>query len=413
MSTVLIVGIVILCGFVCGEVAKKIGLPKVTGFIVAGIFLNPSLLHIVPDGFTAHTDLVTNIALAFITFSVGGTLYYRRVRRLGKSILVITLCEAEFAFLASVVGLLLLSPLIVGGAGHSWTGTFIPLALLLGCLASPTDPSATLAVTHEYKAKGPVTSTILGVTAFDDVLGIINFSLAMALAHVLVTHEQLSVTSSVISPIGSILGAVLCGIAFGLAFNTITYLIRRETEGALIVVVMGILALTFGVARWLGADELLATMTMGAVVANFNARRGKIFRMLQRYTEELVFVLFFTLSGMQLDVTVLSKNVLLIGALVGFRAAGKVLGAMTGATLSGAPTKVKHFVAGGLIPQGGIVVGLALLMKQEPAFGALADIVISVVIGATVVHELIGPIISKMAIKAAGEIPSANGGSTD
>ena len=139
---------------------------------------------------------------------------------------------------------------------RSWTGTFIPLALLLGCLASPTDPSATLAVTHEYKAKGPVTSTILGVTAFDDVLGIVNFSLATAIARVLVTHQGFSVTSSD-HPSGGERFSVRCFVAsiFGLAFNVITYLIRRETEGALIVVVMAMLALTFGVAPWAGADR--------------------------------------------------------------------------------------------------------------------------------------------------------------
>jgi len=302
---------------------------------------------------------------------------------------------------------LALAPLIVSGDGNSWTGTFIPLALLLGCLASPTDPSATLAVTHEYKAKGPVSSTILGVTAFDDVLGIINFSVATAIAYILVTHEGLSIGSSIIRPLGSILGAVLCGTVFGLIFNTVTYLIRRETEGALIVVVLGMLALTFGVARWIGADELLATMSMGTIVVNYNPRRQKIFRMLERYTEELIFVLFFTLSGMQLDFSALANNLLLVLFLVVFRGLGKTLGAVTGATLSGAPAKVKRYVAGGLIPQGGIVVGLALLMKQEPAFSEISSIVISVVIGATVIHELIGPVVSKMAIKAAGEIPPA------
>lgn len=408
MSAVLAVGVVILCGFVCGEVARKIGLPKVTGFIIAGILLNPSLVHIVPEDFAAHTDLVTNIALAFITFSVGGTLYYRRVRKLGRSILAITFCEAEFAFVVTAAGLLVLAPLIVGGTGNSWTGTFIPLALLLGCLASPTDPSATLAVTHEYKAKGAVTSTILGVTAFDDVLGIVNFSVATAIAYILVTHEGLSIASSIVHPLGSILGAVLCGTIFGLIFNAVTYLIRRETEGALIVVVLAMLALTFGLARWVGADELLATMSMGAIVVNYNTRRQKIFRMLERYTEELIFVLFFTLSGMQLDFAALANNLLLVLFLVFFRGIGKTLGAVTGATLSSAPAKVKRYVAGGLIPQGGIVVGLALLMKQEPAFSHISSIVISVVIGATVIHELIGPVVSKVAIKAAGEIPQAN-----
>jgi len=158
VSAILTIGIVILGGFVCGELAKVIGLPKVTGFIVAGIFLSPSFSHVVPPDFTEHTDLITNIALAFITFSVGGTLHYGRVRRLGRSILTITLFEAEFAFLVSGIGLLALAPLIVGGAGASWAGTYIPLALLLGCLASPTACTVAERVCVSIKEYSPKTS---------------------------------------------------------------------------------------------------------------------------------------------------------------------------------------------------------------------------------------------------------------
>jgi Kef-type K+ transport system membrane component KefB len=277
---------------------------------------------------------------------------------------------------------------------------------LIACLASPTDPSATLAVVHEYKAKGKVTSTVLGAAAFDDVLGIINYSIAIALAQALVLHVKLDFSSAVLAPTVDIFGAVVLGAVFGFAFNLLTRAVSRETEGVLIVAVLAMLSLCFGVASLIGVDELLSTMTMGMIVVNYNPLREKVFKILERYTEELIFVLFFTLSGMHLGFATLVQNLPLVLLFVAFRTVGKVLGAMAGAQIGRSPRKVKKYVAGGLIPQGGIVVGLALLMQQNPAFKDISDIVINVIIGATVIHEIAGPIVSKMVIKAAGEIPA-------
>jgi len=407
MSSVLLVGITVFAGFVGGEVVRKLGLPKVTGFILAGVLLNPTVTGFIPKDFADHTDLVTNIALSFITFSVGGTLFFSRVKRLGKGIISITLFEAESAFVVVFAGMVLVAPLFIHTDGATCTGTFIPVALLVGCLASPTDPSATLAVVHEYKAKGKVTSTILGAAAFDDALGIINYSVAIALSQTLVLHEKLSFSSTVWAPAVDIFGAVALGTAFGFAFNLLTRLLSRETEGVLIVAVLATLSLCFGVASLIGVDELLSTMTMGMIVVNYNRLREKIFKILERYTEEMIFVLFFTLSGMHLSFSTLAQHLALVAFFVAFRTVGKVLGAVVGAQVARSPSKVKKYAAGGLIPQGGIVVGLALLMQQNHAFDDISDIVINVIIGATVIHEIAGPIISKAAIKAAGEIPSA------
>ncbi len=404
MSPIFLIGIILFAGFAAGELAKKLRLPKVTGIILAGVLLNPGVLGIVPGDFTQHTSVVTNVALSFITFSVGGTLLFSRIRKLGKEILLITLCEGEFAFLVTVGGILLVAPLLLHEKS-GWVATYIPTALLIGCLASPTDPSATLAVVHEYKAKGRVTSTIMGVAAFDDVLGIINYSVAVAAARTLTAGQGFDFVSAVAVPVMNIVGAILLGAAFGFAFNAATRALGRETEGALIVLVLASLALCFGVATLIAVDELLATMTMGMVVVNFNALKEKVFKILERYTEELIFVLFFTLSGMHLDFSVLGRNLLLVVAFVVLRTLGKVSGAMTGALAGRSSREVRRYVAGGLIPQGGIVVGLVLLMHQNPAFSGLANVVISVIIGATVIHELVGPVISKAAIKAAGEIP--------
>ncbi len=404
MPGILIIGLIVLFGFISGEAARKIGLPKVTGFILAGIILNPRLTHIVTIEFAEHTELVISIALAFITFEVGGTLHYSKIKKLGKSIIYITLFEGELSFLATAAGIALVSTFFVHASEANFSTLFIPIGLLMGSLASPTDPSATLAVVHEYKAKGPVSSTIMGIAALDDTLGIINFSIAVAVSMVLVTHQSLNFYSSFAIPLYQIFGAIIFGIVNGIIFNFLTVRLRGETEGTLIVSILALLTLSFGISSLINVDELLTVMTAGAFVVNFNSKKEQIFRMLERYTDELIFIFFFTMSGMQLDFSIFLTYLPLAFFFMIFRASGKISGAIIGATVAKSPDKVRKYAWGGLIPQGGIVIGLALLIKQNPAFTNFSDIIISIIIGATVMHELIGPLISRKVIQAAGDI---------
>ncbi|MDZ7722613.1 MAG: cation:proton antiporter [candidate division KSB1 bacterium] len=400
-------GIILFTGFIVGEICSRTGLPKVTGYILAGLILNPGITHFIPASFVEHTGLVTNVALSFITFSVGGTLLYSLVRKMGKSILYIVPFEAEFAYLFVAVSFIVLAP-IMNSSEHSMLTFFVPLGLLLASLASPTDPSATLSVEHEYHAKGEVTSTIMGVAAFDDILGIINFSLAVSVVNIITAHQPFSI-HLILEPALRILLSIMGGGLFGILLNILTKIIQKETEGVLITLIASLLALCYGFAGLLGADELLSTMVMGIVVVNYNFKKEKIFRILERYTEELIFVLFFTISSMHLDFSILIGNYLLILMFVVFRAAGKYCGTFLGGKLSQSSPKVQKYAAGGLIPQGGIVIGLALIIKQNPAFASFSDIILNIVIGATIIHEIIGPIISKFSLAKAGEIHSENG----
>ncbi len=404
MNSILIVGFIIFTGFIFGETVQKLKLPKVTGYILAGICLNPRLLPLIPETFIDHTDLFTDIALAFITFSVGGTLLYAHIKKLGKPIFAITILEAECAMLVVIAGFIGASCLFQDSDMLNMAGMVIPISILLGSLASPTDPSATLAVAHEFKANGQVSSTIMGVAAFDDAIGIINYSLGIAAAGFFINHDSLSISGSIMQPVTAIFGGIGIGIAAGIVFNAFTRFMRKETEGAFIVLIFAMLALCFGITRLAGFDELLATMSMGCIVVNFNPRQKTIFRMLERYTEELIFVLFFTLSGMHLNFSTLTESYMLIFLFVLFRTAGKFTGVMLGASVSNANKKTKRYTAFGLIPQGGIVIGLALLIRTNPAFEHISDSVIGIILGATVIHELIGPVLAKTALKKAGEI---------
>lgn len=404
MDPVLVVGIIVIVGFIFGEIAVKLKLPKVTGYILAGVFLNPGVMTFMPHIAANRTNLIINLALCFITFSIGGTLQYSRLKRLGKGILWITICEAEFAFLAVTIGFLSIAHFFIHGPSIGWFTTYIPLSILAGCIASPTDPTPALAITHEYNSKGAVTSTIMGVAASDDALGIMNFSLAIVIAQSFVLKAPFSLYSSIAVPLMIIFGSLLLGTLFGLLLNIVTKLVSKESEGVLIVVIFGLLACCFGIADVIMCDALLATMVMGIVVVNFNPKQEKIFKVLERYTEELIFLVFFTISGMQLNFSVLPTATILIIFFVIFRIIGKVVGTVCGAVIAGSSSNVKKYTIGGLIPYGGIVVGLALLMKQNAAFASFADIIIAVVIGTTVISELIGSVCLKIALKRAGEI---------
>jgi len=407
----LIVGIIILTGFVLGELANKIRLPKVVGYVLAGLLLNPDLFHFIPPDFVDAADPVTAIALSFITFLIGGTLFFPRIKKLGKSILYITFFEAEFTFLAIVLGFLAIAPFFVHIPHAGWFTVFIPLSILLGSVGCPTDPAATLAVIDEYKAKGRVTSTVLSAAAFDDALGLMTFSVAIVIASIFASGTTTGFRSAIISPLAIIAGSLVLGVVFGFTFNLISTFERKEhikeadgLSGILIVVIFGLLPMCFGVASFFKLDSLLATMTMGAFVVNYHHRKDQIFITLQRYAEGLIFVLFFTLSGMHLKLSVVKTYYMLIVFFILFRAIGKILGTVTGGLLSKSPREVTKYAAGGLLPYGGIVIGLALVIKQNPAFADIADIILSVVIGATIFYEITGAIFAKIALKKAGEI---------
>jgi Kef-type K+ transport system membrane component KefB len=404
MDAILAIGIMVITGLILGELAQKVGLPRVIGFISAGIFLNPDLTGFMPHAAARSANLVINLALCFITFSIGGTLSLVKLKKLGKGILWITALESQAAFLSVTLGFLVITQFFIKGHAIGWINTYIPFSVLIGCIASATDPTPSLAVAHEYKAKGDVTSTIMGVSALDDATGIINFSLAMVIAGGFALHTHFSLYESIGMPVIAIAGSLALGALFGFLLNSVSLFLDKKTEGVLIVAIFGFLALCYGATNAFKWQSLMATMAMGVMVVNLNPIHEKIFKLLERYTEELIFLMFFVMSGMQLNFSVIPTASVMIIFFVLFRIAGKASGTFLGATIAGASDKVKRFTLAGLIPYGGIVVGLGLLMKQNPAFAGFADMIIAVVIGGTILSEIIGSVCVKLALKGAGEI---------
>ncbi len=403
MNGLLATGLAITLGYILGEIVRTVGLPRVSGYIVAGLILNPRITGLVSSTFVDSMGTTTELSLAVLTFAIGGTLAYRPLRELGRKIILIALGEAELSALLVTAGCLATLPFLLPDSDGFLT-TVAPLAILLGSLASPTDPSATLAVVRQFKAKGMVTFSIMASAAIDDALGVMNYSLAVVIAIVLITHRVAGV-GTIVEPLMAIGGALGLGAVAGLAFRFAPRWLRGESDGLQIALLLGILGICYGVSSALRFDQLLATMAMGATVINTSRQqeRHRVFHLLEEAVEPVVFIVFFTVSGMLLDVGVLLRYFPVVLLVVVFRSAGKLGGAYLGARLGHASLEVRRYTGWGLIPQGGIVIGLALLAQREPALESISQILLNVIIGATVIHELIGPLTAKLAIVKSGE----------
>jgi Kef-type K+ transport system membrane component KefB len=402
LNVILSIGILIFTGFVLGELAEKVKLPKISGYIIAGILLNPDLMGIMSDQFVDHTDPLLEISLSFITFTIGGTLSSAKLIATGKKVLVLTVSESLFTFI--VVFLLMFLSFNFFIHLFNSVEVVIAISLVLASLAVPTDPSATLAIIHEYKARGNVSSTMLGIAAFDDIMAIIIYTLVTAFATLLLGNTGVELSHILLNLGTDIGGAVAIGCVIGFLFNIIIKIAPKQSEGTLIVLTFGLLLLCYGISEYLKLEALLSTMTLGVIVVNLNPLSGKIFKIIERYTDEMIFLIFFTLSGLHLQLSSITGSFVVILIYIIARMIGKFSGIYTGSVLMKTAPKIKKYTAGGLIPQGGIVIGLALLLTKDPLFEDTASLIIGIVIGAVLIHEVIGPLFSRFFLKKAGEI---------
>lgn len=401
MNTILTVGIILLVGYAVGHLFHHYRLPKVTGYILAGILLNPRLFQFIPKEFPNQMHALSEFCLAFITLEVGASLTLSKIKELGPSILSIAFFASLMPFL--LVGGALWIFLTISGYPMS-VGMLIPFCIVIGSLSVPTDPSVTLSVMHEYKAKGEVADTVMGVSALDDALCILAYVFALAVASFLMGGGDVSFGSRMGEALKEIGLGLGIGVVAGALFNLLTRPLRLENEGVFIILILGAVALTYGLALHVKIDAMFSTLSLGIVIANFNSRRVTILKVMERYTEELIFLFFFTLSGMFLDFSVVGSALVMIFLYVVARSAGKYLGVALSSLVTHQSGNVRKHAAGGLIPQGGIVIGLALAVFANPEFAGFSELLLGVTMGATIIHEVIGPLVAKRALVAAGEI---------
>ena len=376
----------LILGLLSSKVMKMIRMPNVTGYLIIGLLAGPYCLNILSIEVIEKFSIIPEVALGFIAFSIGAEFQLSYLKKVGKAPLIIAFTEA--------LGAVLLVDLVLIIAGYE-----ISFALVLGAIAAATAPAATLMVVRQYKAKGPVTNTLLPVVAIDDAAALILFGISVAISKAITSTGTTSIARTLLDPFVEILGALVFGAVLGvvIAFATKWFTGR----GNRLVVSTAMILLCISVCNALGYSSLLACMTMSAVYVNLSKVSNKVFDLIDRFTPP-IFMLFFFISGAELNLTILPA-VGIIGILyIVFRVIGKVSGAAIGAKISKSEPVVRKYLGYTLIPQAGVAIGLASVsMSVVPEYGQKIR---TIVLCGTVVYELVGPLVTKLALKKAGEI---------
>ncbi len=272
------------------------------------------------------------------------------------------------------------------------------MAFILGAIASATAPAATIAIIREYKAKGPLTSTLLAVVALDDVIAIIAFAIAAGVAQPLVAGDGgFSAYQALAVPSLHIVGSLVIGTVFGFTAIYIAKLVK--TRALLLGVVFGTIVLGVGIAELLDVSSLLINMVVGFIVIN-KAERDEMFLVIEDI-ENLIFTVFFVLAGMHFNLSVMKTAGILALLIILCRWIGKYFGVRLGGKISGAPDVVKKYLGFALLPKAGVTIGLGLLL--EPIFPTYGVIMFNALLASTIINELIAPPLAKYAIIKAGE----------
>ena len=384
--TIIALGGVMMLGLVTDLIGRHTPLPRVTLLLAFGFLIGPSALAWLPEIEPQLFNLLSTIALVMIGFLIGGTLTTDSLKQHGRRVLTVSTTMVVVSAAVVAVGLMLL-------------GVQVEVALLLGGIAPATDPAATADVVDEIRAKGPFSETLLGIVAVDDAWGLIAFTLMLAAVHLI--NGEAGIPAVLLGGLWELGGAMLLGVLLGVPM---AYLSGRIRAGEpLQAEALGMVFLCGGLALWLEVSFILSAMVMGAVVTNLATHHRRPFHAVEGI-EWPFLVLFFVLAGASLQIDALwLAGTGFLGYLL-LRVLGRVLGARLGGALCGDDPAQRWWMGLAMLPQAGVALGMSLVaMQRVPEVG---DIIVPVVVGATVIFELVGPVFTRLALRRVGEAPS-------
>jgi len=397
-NPLLLLSIIAAVGLFAAMGARALRAPQVVGYVVVGVLLG-GVFGIVKPSQVVGLDVVSAAALGIIGFVIGSELAWKKLRRIGRAIIAILLCESLGALVLVMLGVWVIT--------HNW-----PLALILGSLASATAPAGTVDVLQEYRASGPLTTTVYAIVGLDDVVSLLAFGFCLPLARSMLagTHD-FSVGSVLLVP----LEEIGCSIGLGLAIGLIGALLGRmmKASAEMLVLALSMIFLTSGLCTQWHLSLILANMAAAIVLVNaVPLFCGKIVKVLGEFAAP-IYVVFFVLVGARLDFHDL-KAIGLTGVAVGgayilLRTAGKWFGSMMGGRIGHAQPVVTKYLGFGLFSQAGVAIGLAIATSHElarvgtPEALSTGAKVIAIITATTFVVQVIGPPFIKYAIFKAGE----------
>jgi Kef-type K+ transport system membrane component KefB len=401
-NIVLALGVMIVAGLLGSLVLRRVGLPSVTGYILVGVLIGPSVGRLIPIEVVRSLDSLTSIALGVVAYLIGGSLRLDTLKGMGRTVAWVTLLQSVGAWILVTIVFSLAVHHLVPGNGF-WEFSF-PLALIVGAISSATAPAATMAIVRELRARGPLTTTLLAVVALDDGVAVVAYSLAVGIALALaIPDATITAASLFIEPVRHIGLSLALGVA--LAPVVILSCRRVHRHEMQLAFIFGSVLLCAGIALTLELSLIMANMVLGFVTVN--VLRSTEEPSVLGDMETVLYTLFFVLAGLHLDLSALGTAGMLALAIVLSRCAGKYTGTVIGSLLARAPDAIRRYLGLALLPKAGVTVGLALLAAARfPSFG---DLMLNAVLASTIINELLAPPATRYAIMKSGEAypPSA------
>ncbi len=408
MEVLFSLAIALFAGLMLSRLAKLVQLPAVTAYLIAGLLLGPCLigsfgvkgLGFVSFEYIEGLSIISEVALGFIAFSIGNEFRLSQLKTIGKQATVIGILQAVVTTVLVDAALITLHFIIPKSLP-------LPVAIVLGAIASATAPAATLMVVRQYKAKGPVTDTLLPVVALDDAVGLVLFSVSFGVAKSLINGSA-DVVSIVFEPLVEVILSIGLGAVMGYLFTFFERFFHSRSKRlamsvAFVLLTVAVSNLSFTIGTFhIAFSPLLSCMMLGTVFCNICDFSAELMDRLDRWTAPL-FILFFVLSGAELDLNKMSNIlVVLIGIVyIVFRCLGKYFGANLSAKITKAPPTVIKYLGITLFPQAGVALGMAL---KASALGEMGVLVANITLFSVLIYELVGPFLTKVALTKAGEV---------
>lgn len=413
INTLLGIAIALILGLLVTRLMKLIGLPNVTGYLIVGLIIGPyGLGKLVGVDIFEGLKIISTVALGFIGFSIGVEFKLSHIKEIGKSAIIITFCQALAATLCVDLALLAIYWIVPDVMSSSE-------AIILGAIATATAPAATLMVVRQYKAKGVVTGTLLPVVALDDAVGLIVFAISNSIALSLARgNGTLDIMDIAVWPLVEIACSLVIGAAIGALLSVVPRFFKSRDNRTIATIICVFLSLGICLMfeymeeqGWIPfkLSDLLVCMMAGAMFVNLRKEAGQIMEGTDRWTP-VVLMLFFILSGAELDVTMFFKDPLLVVCIfvyIIFRCVGKYFGTMLGATITKSDPNVRKYLGITLFPQAGVAIGMATMCNNEFSKAGMPEIgqkIVTITMCAVLIYELVGPVLTKWSLAKAGEI---------
>lgn len=409
METLLCLSIALFAGLMLSRLAKLVQLPAVTAYLVAGIIIGPFCLGafgVAGLGFNSKVHLesfsiISDVALGFIAFSIGNEFRLKDLKTIGKQATVIGIFQAVATTLIVDAALILLHLIIPDKFSLS-------SAIIMGAIASATAPAATLMVVRQYKAKGPVTGVLLPVVALDDAVGLVLFSVSFGIAKAFLPGGSINVVSVLVEPLIEVVLSVGLGALMGYLFTFFERFFHSRSKRlsmsvAFVFLTVAVSSLQFEIGGvHIAFSSLLSCMMLGTIFCNICDFSEQLMDRLDRWTAP-IFILFFVISGAELDLAVLTDYIIVLIGLVYiiFRCLGKYFGARISSTMVKSEPNIRKYLGITLFPQAGVALGMAL---KAQALGEIGTIVANLTLFSVLIYELVGPFLTKVALTKAGEI---------